>query len=1634
MTIEIISPTGVQNSEKNALQLIERHMPKTWKGFAGLELVKHGQPAREFDLILLTNDRVLVVELKNWLGEIKSEGGYWFQKKAGATSWSNRGRSPVKVNENKARALKSEIESAISNGRNIYVASLVVLCANNKELNIPVDERDRVATIESFISSLNDAAIAKKFPLLQKHFESPLAHKPQFQLLFNQKRDLFRAKRFSHENYAVDDDVILRHPRELYKEYKSTKIDDSNAKALLRKWDFSHLGTDAPLQVEWANLILRESRINSFIAQNTDELASTLLSPISSLAANEVEKDQCELYVFPGKYDRLNTFLEKYSDKLNNQEKVALVKSLVHKFAILHSYKVAHRDIGHQSIWLKRCGSVKLSNFMASYFPETQSVGLLRDSVRFNSTQSPEQLLGVADTSPFREDVYWLGVVAYRILFNSPPVQEEGLYLWKSIQASDLSAKLGKWFEKSIVWEPKERWSNAVEMLDALNQLDLGREYEYIPNSYFGFFKATTKIRDYEATHYILESDDLEIFQGSIGDFKYLIKVWPGLYPDETKPSFNQELATFLERAKNIQNNPTEFLPKIHDVGLDGKKGLLYVRDWIEGKTLFDWVSESPSEIERLKLSVKLIEGMERLHVLEIYHGDLNPSNIIVKSADEGLDSFPIFIDTPDLKFGTQRLTTPAFSPENFDSLSTQEIDRYCLVRLVIFILTGESTEQGNDLISLPALKASIAALLRQRPSILEVDSLRDELEAAIEPEAEELSPTFEIRCKKYLLPKGMDYLNLLSDNGLFYVQTFRRNDSDETHITLSGPGKRLRLVVNGKSFEFSALRLEDITHKQFQHESNKNIGLFLNIKLCAEGQDDVQDLIDWVMLSVQKTGIEDDVQVPDEPSSDASYDPDQGNKVLVNLPARTLWKTLIEAEVDVLPEIICKDGVESYRGFEGQYLVPFNTKSTLEYGKGEQIELLSQRPDGELGIVGVVKQLQPKQGAMVVELKGRRSTIQVGDRYYLRSKAERSSHQRRLEAINRIFNGKAVIPDLPKYFERTANLSLIRDFPAPSDEELDSYSVRDENGVIFELNANQRQAFKTVFSKGPVSFLQGPPGTGKTTFIGVFVDYLINKKGVRNILIASVSHEAVNNALEGILKLAGRNDNEIDVVRVGDEQNLSETLEHFGVDDIQDSYRESFRSELRKRLAGICKAIGLGQEFIDNYLGLLLNLRKLDREIRTLESQIKETSFVKDETGSELHSKLLSRRTTLSEAAKHILGDDAIFSQAEIYPAIERHLLEINSIDSPAMLATLRKVFDLSDEWIEVLGAQSGNFAQFLARTRTVVAGTCVGVGKWNLGISNTTYDWVIIDEAAKATSSDLAVAMQVGRRVLLVGDHFQLPPLYKEDLRKEVSRKLKVQSNSDVFDSDFERAFESDYGKAVGATLTTQYRMSPAISALVSKMFYEPRGRRLNLGRTMPADFYQKLAKPFDKEVLWISTDDQGPDGFEHRDASTYSNNAEARVVVKVLRELLASEDFLKSLMDSVGVNEKPIGVITFYEGQVREIQKEIAKAEWLGEKRNLVKVGTVDSYQGKENRIIILSLVRNNPKGVEGFVSNPNRLNVAMSRAMDRLVIVGSCRMWSVDNTGSPLGKVCREVLTLSQDGFAHVVQSKNIGDKS
>jgi hypothetical protein len=255
------------------------------------------------------------------------------------------------------------------------------------------------------------------------------------------------------------------------------------------------------------------------------------------------------------------------------------------------------------------------------------------------------------------------------------------------------------------------------------------------------------------------------------------------------------------------------------------------------------------------------------------------------------------------------------------------------------------------------------------------------------------------------------------------------------------------------------------------------------------------------------------------------------------------------------------------------------------------------------------------------------------------------------------------------------------------------------------------------------------------------------------------------------------------------------------------------------------------------------------------------------------------------------------------------------------------------------------------------VVCATMSGAHRFGEDI----FEYAVVDEATQATIPDTLIPAASAKRLVLAGDHRQLPPYYAGEGEAEEA----------MVESLFDHLLEL-YGDDVAATLKTQYRMHEAIAAFPNREFYGDDLTHGQRNRTWSIAPLAPLAA-----VHVEGTEERSP-------ANSYYNEAEAAVVAEEVARLL-----------DVGVTPDDVGVITPYSGQIGKIRAALARLDHHGTDR--VKVATVDAFQGSEREAIVVSFVRSNPEGHSGFLTFPNegprRLNVALTRARKRCVLVGN-----------------------------------------
>jgi hypothetical protein len=297
-----------------------------------------------------------------------------------------------------------------------------------------------------------------------------------------------------------------------------------------------------------------------------------------------------------------------------------------------------------------------------------------------------------------------------------------------------------------------------------------------------------------------------------------------------------------------------------------------------------------------------------------------------------------------------------------------------------------------------------------------------------------------------------------------------------------------------------------------------------------------------------------------------------------------------------------------------------------------------------------------------------------------------------------------------------------------------------------------------------------------------------------------------------------------------------------------------------------------------------------------------------------------------------------------------------------------------------QALREDPGAWKRILERHGNTVAATCSMAAKATPD-PNEPYDWVIIDEAGHATPFELLIPMVQGRRVVLIGDHRQLPPMIDDAIvrRAAAEDRSALQLAGHTLFSELFRLLPRTNALRLGI----QYRMHHAIGGIVDAVFYRPHGERVlthfTAERPPSPKWIVEIDTPTGKRMVPRSRGMFGDApvvwwDVPARRGCAEENDEEATAVVNLLQNY-----------QRAGVALEDIAVICPYALQRARIT---SKLKIVGLP---VQVRTIDSVQGREYPIVMLCLVRTD--GGAGFLASPNRLNVAISRAQQQLVFVGS-----------------------------------------
>ena len=572
-------------------------------------------------------------------------------------------------------------------------------------------------------------------------------------------------------------------------------------------------------------------------------------------------------------------------------------------------------------------------------------------------------------------------------------------------------------------------------------------------------------------------------------------------------------------------------------------------------------------------------------------------------------------------------------------------------------------------------------------------------------------------------------------------------------------------------------------------------------------------------------------------------------------------------------------------------------------------------------------------------------------------------------------------------------------------------------------LNLSQFKAFMHAITN-EFAVIQGPPGTGKTHVALRIADVLIENKTFWNndkqspMLIVCYTNHALDQFLKGLIEFGHRN-----IIRVGGR--ASEDLLKYNLRTVK-KYKGYRRSQVTdggecpyiareraanevsicvKYLEGIHNSVGTGNLLDFNllihvmldlhraflifwywkcfelnvplfhvFLGLLpITLEQL-MSVQVIEQQFYEPSQIKGEDGqyyttfTMLCNGVKIVQPTAEEISIRVLDhfkNDKAMSEDEATSVVDPSFLSFRNrwrlyrywVDKYVAMCTSFKednvkIHKEACERVRELREQND---EFILKEADVIAMTTTGAASHQRSLSNIKPKIVIIEEAAEVLEAHVLTSLTEGlEHLILIGDHKQLKPnptVYK--LAKKYSLDLSL----------FERMVNNGMQCH---TLDIQHRMRPEIARLVRHIYPDLRNHESvnNYGNVMGVQ----------KDLLFINH--SHPEKMvEH--LKSKSNTHEAEFIKGLTRY------FIKQ-----GYRPDQITVLTTYTGQVIKIKEKMPLSEFEG-----IRITAVDNFQGEENDIILLSLVRSNSDGKIGFLKTENRICVALSRAKVGFFVIGN-----------------------------------------
>ena len=975
-----------------------------------------------------------------------------------------------------------------------------------------------------------------------------------------------------------------------------------------------------------------------------------------------------------------------------------------------------------------------------------------------------------------------------------------------------------------------------------------------------------------------------------------------------------------------------------------GKCGRVFL-EHIEGETLQRTDVIELSNPEKVHIIDQLINAVQVAHENSIIHRDINPKNIMVtrdkqvKLIDFGISKIKDMVNTDTLyQFATNKYAAPEVHKHSENA--TEKSDIYSLGAVLYFIFTGEEPPTADEfeakLIKTGGIDIEFKSIIQKMVKLLPEDRYNNIFE--VRKALLKLFTRFTKSNRTFIFSidtgkiEHMRNLSLVPSSGRY--EEILENNINEDFL-------EAYIFIENEDKPEESYRLYGM-HYYFEcnyDERNQVFQIVKVFKLQPHIREELKKKAMFVngeikfILSGRRIPTNNNFELTintKDSKKDYLSSSNVNNEYTKNFFA---WHKLLEIMEMEYKNNVIRVNYDSFQAEDNFCVFSINEQDyyLLDENKNE-LTFIYENNNGKKG--------------KVIEVGSLKSVYIENEKFYLKVSITNKGYKSKLPNKGTICEDYRRNLSLINREAKALNAFNNEDYVSPSN--LKSIFSGIQSSSFFnapnirtffneDLDGAQKKAVTKALNSQDIALIQGPPGTGKTNVIIEILRQILemNRQGhifKQKILLVSQAHAAVDKMLEDLDRTSNDNSK---VIRIGRDENLSDMVkEKYAVDYAQSRW--------------VDKIIINSNEFAQK----LLSSSNIDREeFNKYCEAIMETEFSKE------------KNEKAYEDAK---------SFVDYFEEKYRKHLDTKDFKS----------LKIQRDWINRIAGRI-DIQQHFIKNAVIVSGTCTGVVS-NSVINDMVFDYVIIDEAAKATFPELLISIIRAKKIIMVGDHKQLPPVLDEELIKN-SKQTFIESNLDfqtLYNSIFMKLFNHlpNENKQV---LNTQYRMHPAIGTMISQLFYD---NQISNGvpleeRIHNIKQYKNLA------IIWIDTS-KSPDRFEERISTTYKNLLEANIVKEQLRIINSNSNECNY----------DVGIITPYSGQKNLIRNEIQQIVYNNVNGKVV-VNSVDAFQGGQKDIIIYSTVRSSDKHKNiGFLKSEERLNVAFSRAKRLLIIVGDAEFLS------------------------------------